>query len=241
MNENLLGHKLKLEREAKGFTLEKISDELRIPLKFLEGMERNDFTGFPGPTYERAFLRTYAKHLGLNGDELMLLYRELKGDTTVTPAIEPEDEFTRETFHLPFRKRAGFKITEQVKFRALIALSLIFIILTFLGIRQCSSKGAAGAQTASSGSGQPRMVLTADVTDECWFEIVSDNEPLNKMLLKAGDQKKWEASNEFVLVNIGNKDAVKFELDGKPVDFGPHKGKSIKDFTLRRQGAENGK
>ncbi len=240
MNENLLGGKLKNEREAKGFSLEKISDELRIPLKFLEGMERNDFTGFPGPTYERAFLRTYAKHLGLNGDELMLLYRELKGDTATPPELEPEKEFTPGSLRLSLRKRQFFKITEGAKFGALIALSIVFIILAVLGIRQCGARGAAGAQAAASGSGQPRMVLTADVTDECWFEIVTDNEPLNKMLLKAGDKKKWEANNEFVLVNIANKDAVRFELDGKPVDFGSHKGKSIKDFTLRRQGVENG-
>ena len=242
MEEKAFGNRLKTAREAKGWSLEKISDELRIPVKFLDGMERDDYTGFPGPTYEKAFLRTYSKHLGVNSDELMAFYKELRGEKKSPAGKEPEKELTPEKTHFASRKKQQFKIPEAAKYWVLAALALALIVFSVLAVRQCSTAGGAGGgSSGAAGSPQPKLVLTADVTDECWFEIVTDNEPANKMMLKAGDKKKWEANNEFVIVNIGNKDALKLELDGKPVDLGLHRGKTIKDLTLKREVAKDGK
>ena len=239
MEENAIGRRIKTERESKGLSLEKISDELRIPVKFLTGMERDDYSGFPGPTYEKAFLITYVKYLGLKSEEFLPLYKELRGEKMQVSENKTEKNQASEPAKFPFRKKQPLRIPEEAKYGTLAVLAIIFIILAVAGIRQCSASPSPAGPQDSSTQTQPRMVLTADVTDECWFEIVTDNEPSNKIMLKAGDKKKWEANNEFVLVNIGNKDALKLELDGKPVDLGSHKGKVVKDLTLRREGAKD--
>lgn len=73
-----LGNKLKTCREEKGLSLDFISREINISSRYLEALEKEDFSGFPGEPYVLGFLRNYADYLGLNPDELQSLYRSLK-------------------------------------------------------------------------------------------------------------------------------------------------------------------
>ena len=73
-----LGNKLKTAREAKELTYEFISRETNISAKYLEALEKEDFSCFPGEPYVLGFLRNYSEYLGLDSDELLSLYRSLK-------------------------------------------------------------------------------------------------------------------------------------------------------------------
>jgi cytoskeletal protein RodZ len=73
-----LGNKLKAARTAKELAYDFISRETNISMKYLEALEREDFSGFPGEPYAIGFLKNYGEYLGLDSDELMSLYRALK-------------------------------------------------------------------------------------------------------------------------------------------------------------------
>jgi len=73
-----LGNKLKSIREAKGWTYEYISRETNISARYLEALEREDFSCFPGEPYVKGFLKNYGEYLGINSDELLSLYRSLR-------------------------------------------------------------------------------------------------------------------------------------------------------------------
>jgi cytoskeletal protein RodZ len=73
-----LGEKLKSARESKGYTYDQISWEINIAGRYLEALEMEDFSLFPGEAYVLGFLRNYSEYLGLNGEELISLYRALK-------------------------------------------------------------------------------------------------------------------------------------------------------------------
>ena len=73
-----LGDKLKTVRESKGLTYDYVSRETNISKSYLEALEREDFSGFPGEAYIVGFLKTYGEYLGLNSDELLFAYRSLK-------------------------------------------------------------------------------------------------------------------------------------------------------------------
>jgi len=73
-----LGNKLKTAREAKGLSYDYISRETNISGRYLEALEREDFTGFPGEPYLLGFLKNYGEFLGLNPEELQSLYHSLK-------------------------------------------------------------------------------------------------------------------------------------------------------------------
>jgi cytoskeletal protein RodZ len=73
-----LGEKLKTARESKGLNFDQVSRETNIAGRYLEALEAEDFSGFPGEPYVTGFLRNYSEYLGLNALETLSLYRALK-------------------------------------------------------------------------------------------------------------------------------------------------------------------
>jgi cytoskeletal protein RodZ len=73
-----LGEKLKTIREAKGWDYAYVSRETNISSRYLEALENEDFSKFPGEPYVLGFLRNYGEYLGLDAEELQSLYRSLK-------------------------------------------------------------------------------------------------------------------------------------------------------------------
>jgi cytoskeletal protein RodZ len=69
-----LGDTLREAREGRGLTLKDAEDALKIRSKYLQALEQDDFEVIPGPTFVRAFLRTYASFLGLDTERLMEEY-----------------------------------------------------------------------------------------------------------------------------------------------------------------------
>ena len=61
-----LGEKLRREREARGVSLQEISAATRVNIKFLEALEKNDYSEYQAPVFITGFLRSYANHLGLD-------------------------------------------------------------------------------------------------------------------------------------------------------------------------------
>ena len=52
--------------------------ETHVAKRFLKALEDEDFSAFPGETYALGFLRNYAEYLGLNPEELVGIYRNIK-------------------------------------------------------------------------------------------------------------------------------------------------------------------
>jgi cytoskeletal protein RodZ len=60
------GENLRREREMRGVSLEEISFATKISLRFLDAIEREDFSKLPGGIFSRSFIRSYARYLGLD-------------------------------------------------------------------------------------------------------------------------------------------------------------------------------
>lgn len=76
------GARLRQQREKRGISLKAISDQTKIKLSLLEGLERDDISQWPSGIFRRAYVRSYAKGIGLNPDvvvhEFFDLYPEPK-------------------------------------------------------------------------------------------------------------------------------------------------------------------
>jgi len=68
------GELLRTAREAKNGNLETIAREISIEKRYLEGLENEDSSVFPGQPYLRGFLRNYATYLELDPDYLLKLH-----------------------------------------------------------------------------------------------------------------------------------------------------------------------
>ena len=59
-----LGIRIRQKREELGLSLRDVHDGTKIRAQFLEGIEKGDYTEFPGTVYVRGFIRTYLRFLG---------------------------------------------------------------------------------------------------------------------------------------------------------------------------------
>ncbi len=65
------GENLRREREMRGVSLEEISSATKISMRFLEAIEREDFSKLPGGIFSRSFIRSYARYLGLDEERVV--------------------------------------------------------------------------------------------------------------------------------------------------------------------------
>ena len=63
------GERLKRQRERAGVTLERISQNTKVPVALFAGLESGDCSRWPAGLFARAYVRSYAEAIGLNGDE----------------------------------------------------------------------------------------------------------------------------------------------------------------------------
>jgi transcriptional regulator with XRE-family HTH domain len=63
------GPRLRSERERRGISLETIALVTNVSVELWQGLERNDFSRWPSGIFARAFVRDYAKAVGLDADE----------------------------------------------------------------------------------------------------------------------------------------------------------------------------
>ena len=114
------GESLREEREKKGLDLYKVSRDISIDIRYLEGLENEDTSEFPGEAYFIGFLRTYANYLELDTEYLIKLYHNKQLQEAPTP---------KELYSKKHSK--GFLITiisiSFVLVAAVVAFILIFI------------------------------------------------------------------------------------------------------------------
>jgi len=234
MQETDFGSKLRKERENKGISYEKACDDLKIQQRFLEAIEKGEFEALPGEVYLRAFIKTYADYLGLNGREAVEEYKGLKKPA---PLVEPE--FLMHHPKIRDRRRkfpVKIAITSEMKMGALILLGLILLVFLILGIRSCAlmPRGPSVGMDLET-SNMPRLILEADVTGDCWFEITKDNEAPIKRMLSAGFKGEWTANEAFYIL-VGDKGKMRITFNGKAVPLDKLNGDNkVVSLTLKRE------
>ena len=88
MSSTPFGEHLKREREMRGVSIEEVAAATRISTRFLEAIENERWESLPGGVFNRGFIRSIARYLGLDEDSMVAEYSlETKGkvDTGVVP------------------------------------------------------------------------------------------------------------------------------------------------------------
>jgi cytoskeleton protein RodZ len=69
-----IGSSLRSARERRKLELADVEGATHIRTKYLQALEDERFDVLPGPAYVKGFLRTYADHLGLDGQQFVAEY-----------------------------------------------------------------------------------------------------------------------------------------------------------------------
>ena len=113
-----IGASLREARETRGLSLEEVRKELRFRERYLTALEEERWDQLPGgDAYAKAFLRTYAEFLGLNGALYIDEYNE-RVATLDEEAIVPGSLAPRRSSSLLTRTIVGVFVLSFVVFAA---------------------------------------------------------------------------------------------------------------------------
>lgn len=84
-----IGALLRARREALGLSLDDVQAATHIRTGYLEALEQNRWDHLPAEVYAVGFLRTYARHLGLDAEALVHAWRLARRPPEPEPAAEP--------------------------------------------------------------------------------------------------------------------------------------------------------
>lgn len=116
-----VGNYLKNLRLSKSISIEEVVRNTNIPRKYIENIEKEDFSDFPGEVYIKGYIKSYASFLGGDPEYALKLYEKKK--------IEEKD--------VPFEMLIGRKesIFDRINFRKILpAISIILIVLGIVAI-----------------------------------------------------------------------------------------------------------
>src|SRR5215213_6947155 len=77
------GENLRRERELRGIELREMAEATKISIRFLQALEQDRVDILPGGMFQRAFVRQYARYLGLDPERLVAEFVYAHGGETV--------------------------------------------------------------------------------------------------------------------------------------------------------------
>lgn len=86
-----LGSRLKDERERQGLTMEQIMEITKVSRVNINAIENGNRKEFPHEVYAKGFIKTYAKALGLDAEEIGEEFSRIMGTSVPESATEAEE------------------------------------------------------------------------------------------------------------------------------------------------------
>jgi cytoskeletal protein RodZ len=102
MARGTFGERLKRERELREVTLEEITAATRIGPRFLEALENEDWEKLPGGVFNRGFVRSVARYLGLDEESFLGDYDMAHGPVVQTAPERNANHFSSRPKWIPF-------------------------------------------------------------------------------------------------------------------------------------------
>jgi cytoskeletal protein RodZ len=216
-----IGSTLRDARNRRKIDLSEVEDATKIRTRFLRAIENEEWDVLPGEIYTRAFIKTYASYLGLDGERLAEDYRAqtgTKADPERPPArVEPALSARRSSG----RSGVGGRVLLVVVVAALIGI-LVAIGLASGGNDSPSKKSGSAATKKGQSKGTsakatpPGVAVSLEATDEVWVCLLDAGEEpvIDGQILATGEREGPFHSKEFS-VAFGNG-SVEMEIDGSP-------------------------
>jgi cytoskeletal protein RodZ len=135
-----VGNKLRAARTRRKLSLQEAEEETKIRARYLQALEDEDWEQLPGDTYARAFIRTYAALLGLDGDRLAEEQRRRQGASLPgerLPRVDPRPRKAVRRRGRRLRRAPSWLVTGLV-------VALVAAVLIAIGLLGGGDEGGGG-------------------------------------------------------------------------------------------------
>ncbi|OGS43238.1 MAG: hypothetical protein A2539_00110 [Elusimicrobia bacterium RIFOXYD2_FULL_34_15] len=203
-----IGLTLKEKRQELKLSIEEISANLLINIKFIEALENNKFSDMPTEVMLLGFLTNYSNYLGLNSNELISEYKK-----TYTRDIQSQITDVR-LKDIPLPNRQMFKINLKHIF------VIFLVIVVFFGIYEIVSfvMHPKTEEVKITETVIKKNVLEIKTTEDVWVRVIDGENPVFEGILSPNTIKTFESPEQF-RIRIGNMLGISVTLNGNPVEL----------------------
>jgi cytoskeleton protein RodZ len=115
------GSYLKSERELRGVTLDELHSKTKIPVRYLEALEKNQFDELPEEVFIRGYIRSVSNVIGAQEDEVLSTYMDMHKTPCLT---DTNDQSTSNIKHPKF----------DTQFILFLGLAVLILLGTMFGL-----------------------------------------------------------------------------------------------------------
>jgi len=237
------GERLRAAREAKEITLEEISSRTRVSVRLLSAIEEEQFDELPGGVFNVAFVRQYAKHVGLDENSVVEEFKALTQPTelaVLTPERFEEDDRGATFVEGVVERAREYQLTAPIVMTALLAIIAGAVMVaqwdwdtgfatvseSFLWEQEETQQppptptGTASPTTASVRPYVERkpakpVSVQLSISATVWIEAIADGERVFRRNFRSGETPEVEADEQVRLL-VGNAGGVAVSLNGEP-------------------------
>ena len=203
-----LGEKLRMTRESKGISFNQAGLDTKLSIRYLEALESENFSKFPGEAYITGFIKNYGAYLDLDPNELLGMYRAIK----IQEQPIPVDQLLKRPSALP-------KIAIGVGV-ALVVFGLVALVFLLVTSRAYGAEAPAPALPPPPPRLSVEHIMGEDSFEHRFF--------MGDSLLVSADPEFADAGGMYrlELLDVIGEDAV-IQTPGGPVLVGPNDYASI--------------
>jgi cytoskeleton protein RodZ len=246
-----LGEELKQLREGKGLSIREVAEATHIGGRFLQAIESDNYSILPGGIFNRGFVRSYARFIGLDEEQALVLYNQQleaqggEAPRTMAPSLEGIDEEVASPWgsialvviillllsagiYTAYRWFKGEDATRQI-----VAGVSPTPNLTASPTPEINASPSTTAETPSPVPNElptPATPLTGNLnvkvqigSEPCWLKVWTDgNRPVDGVL-NPGEVREFSAT-EKIIMSFGNVSGVSATLNGRPMKLPITKG-----------------
>jgi cytoskeleton protein RodZ len=233
MAKGSFGELLKREREMREVSLNEVTVATRIAPKFLEALENQDWEKLPGGVFNRGFVRSIARYLGLDEEHLLAEYDLAHGEQKVESPAPPENRIPSPSKWLVvltvlvillgvagvvaagvygWRRYAAHRSSKQSLASSVPSQPQSPPALPSLMVDVTPPSAAAAASLISSTSSP--LDLSVSTSAATHVRILADGKLLLDSELPAGETRRFSTGQRFE-VTAADSSAVLLELNGR--------------------------
>ena len=186
-----LGGKLRQAREERGYTISEVSEHTRISSLYLESIENDDYGILPGGIFNKGFVKSYAKFVGINEQEALLDY------TRLISATEEAGDGEVRTYKPEVWSDDGARSMLPTALVAIVVLGVMTgaILLGLKYLRQ-SAETPPSEQRAATNTNTASANTETPATDETVSTTVPAMETLKVEFRALGEPVSLTATND---------------------------------------------
>ena len=234
------GENLRREREARGISLDEISETTKISVRLLQAIENEEFDRLPGGVFNVNFVRQYARQVGLDEDRIVGDFRAMTAEPEEAAVVQRPGTSSPE-WTVPSSPEYEWDRERRNRMRAWGTMGLAAVALaaaTFLVVRNSAPPPPASAPSpapvtppqsapAPTAEAKPEppppapppepvapIRVELQASDAVWVSAVADGKTAFVATLQP-DQRREATAHERLRLRVGNAGALKITLNGE--------------------------